>query len=286
MKKFLILLSLLLLITSCSINRTEKAEVSLYFSSKKDLSDFVVKKVSLDAESPELLAEKLFAMLSSPEDKSLTPLVPKKVKLNSVSVSDGICTLTLSDSYTSLPASEKALFNLCVTKALCSADEIEQVDILSGGKHTMFTADDFLTELPGIKKREHSVTLYFSNRTGDGFITEKRQIAVDFDQSIEEAVVLCLANGIPPQNAKSPFPSGTKINDVYVSDGICFVDVSEHFVKNKPLFEKKEHTTLYSVVNTLTGLPMINSVKFLIDGNDAKGYSYFDISKPLLNSLQ
>ncbi|MBQ9985754.1 MAG: GerMN domain-containing protein, partial [Oscillospiraceae bacterium] len=47
-----------------------------------------------------------------------------------------------------------------------------------------------------------------------------------------------------------------------------------------------EALTLYSVVNTVTELPMINRVEFLIDGESVRGYAYYDLTKPFTNSSE
>ncbi len=60
--------------------------------------------------------------------------------------------------------------------------------------------------------------------------------------------------------------------DVEVKDGTAIVNLKKTLAKNKP--ENKTHGLLmvYSIVNSLTSIDGIDTVKFLVDGKEEKNY--------------
>ena len=76
-------------------------------------------------------------------------------------------------------------------------------------------------------------------------------------------------------------PPETKIRDVKVVDGICYVDLSMEFVTKHGGGSSGEAFTIYSIVNSLTELSNINKVQFLIEGEKLDEYKGdFDFGKP------
>lgn len=51
------------------------------------------------------------------------------------------------------------------------------------------------------------------------------------------------------------------------------LDLSENFINNHPGGAELESATIYSIVNTLTELTEVNSVKFLINGEENRGFN-------------
>lgn len=67
-------------------------------------------------------------------------------------------------------------------------------------------------------------------------------------------------------------PSEEKCMSVKLNDKTAIVNLKESFIKNKP--ENKIHGLLavYSIVNSLTSIEGIDTVKFQIDGKEDKGF--------------
>ncbi len=82
----------------------------------------------------------------------------------------------------------------------------------------------------------------------------------------EKKLVELLIKGPQSSNLKKLIPDGTLLHDVKVDKSCAIVNVSNEFLN----FENEENKLkiINSIVNTLTNLKEINSVKFLINGEE------------------
>ena len=68
-------------------------------------------------------------------------------------------------------------------------------------------------------------------------------------------------------------PKGTKLKrPVKVLDNVATVDLSEEFLNNHKVGLEQEKLTLFSIVNSMTELPDIHKVRFLVNGKTLKEY--------------
>ena len=67
-------------------------------------------------------------------------------------------------------------------------------------------------------------------------------------------------------------PPGSAVNEILIRNSVCYVDMNESFVTNQVGNEEQELLTLYSIVNSLTSLYSIESVQFLINGQQRDIY--------------
>ncbi len=284
MKKMLLLLLSMLVLTSCSPSGTNNSEVcTLYYFENDDKNSLISVTERLEAASPEQAVYDIFTMLTKPENKKYAPAISEKVKLINASVSNGVCNITLSYHYINLPVSSKIAMDACLTNTLCSLSYIDRVIISCEGISYAYTSSDFITDTPRTYYDTHTVNLYFANESFDGLYGVSESISIPPGTTLEKVAVSRLLSGPASDSLQSAIPHGTQLNDIYVSEGVCVIDLSAEFVSNAIHDATHEEMTLYSIVNTVTELPMINSVKFLIDGNQGSGYIYFDISKTLTN---
>lgn len=77
-----------------------------------------------------------------------------------------------------------------------------------------------------------------------------------------------------PQNIglTKTIPDGTRVNKAEVKGDTLYLDLSKEFVENHEGGETKESATIYSIVNTMTNLTEVNSVKILIEGEENKAF--------------
>ena len=75
-----------------------------------------------------------------------------------------------------------------------------------------------------------------------------------------------LIKGPQSSNLKKLIPDGTVLHDVKIDKSCAIVNVSNEFLN----FENEENKLkiINSIVNTLTNLKEINSIKFLINGEE------------------
>lgn len=122
-------------------------------------------------------------------------------------------------------------------------------------------------EISEEQTRQTKVTLYFENiDTGELEIEIKILDANTLINNPEKELVELLIKGPQSSNLKKLIPDGTLLHDVKVDKSCAIVNVSNEFLN----FENEENKLkiINSIVNTLTNLKEINSVKFLINGEE------------------
>lgn len=136
--------------------------------------------------------------------------------------------------------------------------------------------DKDLTE----KQEMRTVILYFGDENSEHLRPEKREIPQSAE--VGRAVLEALIKGPQKGSYGKTIPEGTKVLGVQIKDGIAYADFSEEIAKNHPGGSAAEIMTVYSVVNTLTELPSIKKVKFLINGKETETLvGHFDLSQPV-----
>ncbi len=126
------------------------------------------------------------------------------------------------------------------------------------------------------------VRLYFLSEDGTRLVEETRTATMLMSERIEEKVLAMLIEGAQEEGHRSAIPEGTKVNEILVQNGVCYVDLNEAFVRNQVAGEELELLTVYSIVNSLTRIYGVDSVQLLIDGQQREFYkSSVRINTPL-----
>jgi len=127
---------------------------------------------------------------------------------------------------------------------------------------------------------EFEITLYFSDENAQYLIPESRKIKLtDYP---EKQSIVELIKGPKNNNFYPTIPQTTKVNALYVSDRIAYIDFSSEIIKDHPGGSTGELLTIYSIVMTLTSFPDIDKVQLLVDGNSGETLvGHVDTSVPL-----
>ena len=115
--------------------------------------------------------------------------------------------------------------------------------------------------------RQTKVILFFAN-TETGEIESEVKI-VDVKLLINEPykqIMNWLINGPQSSNLKRLIPEGTAMHDIKVEKSCAIINLSNEFLNYET--EENKLKIINSIVNTLTNLKEINSVKFLINGEE------------------
>ncbi|MDR3543204.1 MAG: GerMN domain-containing protein [Desulfosporosinus sp.] len=136
-----------------------------------------------------------------------------------------------------------------------------------------------VSNLPETTPHSVKLTLYFPNSDASGLIPIERKVVVA-DQEVIKAMFVELAT--PPPGMQKPLPQGTTLLSASVKDDVATIDLSTEFRKNFGGGSAGEQMTMYSIVNTLTTLPDVHSVQFLLAGKKLDGIlGSLDSSVPL-----
>jgi len=129
-----------------------------------------------------------------------------------------------------------------------------------------------------IESSDLTINVYYADAMGEYLVGEARVI------SSENKYVDALNELMKLPTDSSLFqliPDTTKINSIVVKDGLAKVDFSKEFIEDKFQGDTADILLIYSIVNTLTEFPEVNSVSFYIDGEKLDILGEIDIKEPV-----
>ena len=284
-KRVISAMLLVLLLCSCSSDVSDVGVTyKLYYVNSADFTEIVSVETTLTSTNTEDAIVELFNLLTSPGNKSHISVIPKSVELLGSSFIDGTCSLTLSRSYSNLSSYKLATMNFVLVNTMSGLPDVKQVSITSENITRTFTAEEFITSVPPAYYDSYTISLRYLTLDCSDTVKIEKTFIPQSDKTLESTVTELLAESPESPELRSPFPDGTRINDVYLDGTTCVLDLSSEFVTAAPHESEKEATVLFSIVDTLTELPDINRVKFLIDGKSGYGYIYYNLAFPLASS--
>lgn len=124
-------------------------------------------------------------------------------------------------------------------------------------------------EMSDEEMRKTIVSIYFKNIETNTLVPES--VCIDVKELSENPymkLLSLLAAGPTNDKLECPLPEGTKINKVYLKENTAYVDFSKEFINNAPSGVEEEGLIIYSIINTLTELNEVESVKILINGEE------------------
>jgi len=126
--------------------------------------------------------------------------------------------------------------------------------------------------------------LYFANREATEVVGEKRaQKGVLTGETIIEELI----KGPRTQNLWPTLPQGTRLLSFFVQGRIAYVDFSREVKENFGGGTANELMLVYSVIASLTELPEIAAVQFLVEGQVEESiWGHIDTSSPLMPDEQ
>lgn len=107
------------------------------------------------------------------------------------------------------------------------------------------------------------VTVYFPTTDATGLVPVDRTVTVT-NQDVIPALFKEFSN--PPSGLVAPLPKGTELLGAKIKDGVATINLSKNFRNNFEGGATGEEMILYSIVNSLTSLPDVQSVEFLLEG--------------------
>ena len=122
--------------------------------------------------------------------------------------------------------------------------------------------------------RQTIVTLYYKNKETKELMPEGRMI--DSKELLSDpytTLIELLIEAPKSENLQSVIPEGTRVIKAELKGDILYLDLSKEFIDNHEGGEEAENLTIYSIVNTVTELNEVNSVKILINGREDQSFN-------------
>ena len=110
------------------------------------------------------------------------------------------------------------------------------------------------------------IILYFVNSDATGLVAEERLIKTKAEDQLPQIIVEELLRGPKTPELSPTMPEGTALLGVEVEKGKASVNLSKEVQENFNVGAMGEGYIIYSLVNSLTELPDIETVQILVEG--------------------
>lgn len=189
--------------------------------------------------------------------------------------------MNFSSEYNMMDNVMEVLSRAAVVRTLIQVDGVDSISFYVGDAPLLnkngttvglMTAESFI-ENPGEQINSiqtATITLYFSNKEGDGLVQEIQECHYNSNISLEKLVMERLMKGPISVEGTSAIPSGTKLISVSVLDGVCLLNLDEGFLNQN--YNIEEGVVIYSIVNSLAELPNVSKVQISVNGDTSSTY--------------
>lgn len=270
-------------ISGCGDKTGKDDEYSIFYLNKES-TRIVSKECELKAEpdnSKEVIDELLSKLAADSGDVEYKKPIFEKVAVQKYTLEEKILTLYFNDAYHDMDKVDEALARAAIVRTMMQADGVDFLSFYvgedplldkSGNAVGVMTNDSFI-ENPGeqINSIETAaLKLYFANEKGSGLVSETKEVHYSSNISMEKLVMEHLLEGPKKSNLQSAVPEGTKILNVSVLEGVCYVSLDESFLNQN--YNIEEPVVIYSIVNSLSELANINKVQISVKGDTSGVY--------------
>ena len=282
-----VLFFLLLLTISGSVGcgkASEKdSDYQIYYLNKE--STKIVSEpyeLTAKAEDTKAVIDELLLQLSTDTDdvERIKP-IPTGVEVVRYEFEETLLTIYFNDAYSSMDRISEALTRAAIVRTLMQAEGVECLTFYVGdvpladrnGNPVGIMTNESFIENPGEQInsiQEANLVLYFANQEGNGLVQETKDVHYSSNISMEKLVMENLLEGPVGKEVQYAIPEGTKLMNVSVADGVCFVSLDENFLKQN--YNIDEPIVIYSIVNSLSELATINKVQISVNGDTGGVY--------------
>ena len=255
---------------------TKKAgEYDVYYINLNETA-LVKENYEARSEDPEvLIPELLNAMKTEPEEKEHFVLLNDNIQVVEYQYDGSNVELNMSDTYWILPKTKEVLVRAGLVRTLVQIDGVDTVSFLVQGmplRDSKGQAVGKLTDQSFIENsgeqintyKSDTITLYFTNETGNALQSETRKLYYSSNVSLEQVVVEQLLKGPKVDGNFPTVPGNTNIMSVTIVDKTCYVNFDETFSGNA--LSVQEQIPIYSVVNSIVENCSVNQVQISING--------------------
>lgn len=275
------MLFLAVLFAGCGSRREEDSEYKVYYLNSEKTKTIALGH-DVEAKDSRGMVQELIESLFRPTDNlDYRCPIPEGVRLDSWNLEKGQLYLYFNSAYLEMDNIEEVLCRAAIVRTLI---QVEGVDCISfyvgdaplvddeGTPIGLMTEESFI-ENPGEQINSiqtANITLYFANDKGDALLQKVQEIHYSSNISLEKLVMEQLLKGPQDDEGRSAIPEGTKLVNVSVLDGVCFVNLDEGFLNQN--YEITEPVVIYSIVNSLTELTNVNKVQISVNGDSNMVY--------------
>lgn len=270
---FAVLFSLLLLMVGCSEEKTTTSKRDYVYMLNATGNSVVAKEYTIqNGEVKNIIAELLTSMeMSQPEEGFFSPK-PEDVNRPEFEIKERVVVLNFDSTYEFLENSQEILYRAALVLTITQLDEIELVSFTVAGQPLLdpkgfpvgnLSAGSFVDISGKLKELNQLISfrLYVPSEEGEKLVIESIEEKIDTSTTLEEKVLNKLKGQSFNENATF---------NVMTRNNICYVDFNEEFLESYP--DINDEVAIYSIVNTLSDLPHVSTVRITVNGESEVKY--------------
>ena len=274
MKKILILLAALLVLTGCSGESEHSDSASAYacymLQGAEIWGDWLVTEpvdVSLRQDPAELMTDLVEAM-RAPKNPAHSALLDDSMHLEKITFADGVLDMRFSDGLRRTESYRRLMICTALSRAAAQCSEITTLVVRdnSGLIRIEMAVDGTHTDPEELGVRALEVTLFLNRPQGDALEQVKRTVYIDREQLTMEQCLDLLLSLHGTTGLDAPFDGKVTGFSVESSDGICRINLQVSDTENFTALD------VYGLVNTLSGVE--GESRFLVSINGAALSNY------------
>ncbi len=188
-----------------------------------------------------------------------------------------IAYITFDEIYQTLPIDTQVSMRVALVYSLTALDFVEGVEFSVGDmplttnygtKVGIVTRKDFLIDglNPTPPTTSQTITLYFPKANDTKLYKEERTIHVSDNTPLEQYVMEELIKGPQIEGLLPVIRPEVKTNELTTQELVCYVDLPYNLNNPQLSVPIDEKLMIYAIVNSLTEIPQIQEVIFLMDG--------------------
>lgn len=271
-----VIMLLLFCMSGCISGKTRMLEGDflVYYPDKDNVKVMPVGYDMPEKDTEGMISEALEQLSLQPSDYELRAAIPEGVPINSVGLTEGLLLIDFGTEYLRNSGRDEILRRAAIVRTLSQIEGVDEITftidgaVLTDSKGNpigLMTADLFIDNAGDeINSYERTgLILYYADEAGTGLVKTKESVAYNSNISMEKLVSEHLITG-PLSYGVYPVTSpDVRIISVTTKDGVCYVNLSKEFLQKQG--KLSDEVVLYAFVNSLTELPNINKVQFMID---------------------
>lgn len=233
---------------------------------------------SKDLETKELIDDLVKAITENDENDGMA--LPDEVDIISATLNKKTHDLAMdfSAGYTSLSGYKETILRASIVKTMLQVNGVKSVTFYVRGQALTdstgyvigaMTSDTFVEDFGKDQTAliAKNVKLYYAALDGKSLVAVSRTLHYGSSTGLEQTVVTTLSKTPYEEDLRAVYSDASKILNVSVSDGICFLDIDSSFFTD--MEDVSLDVALYSLVNSLTSLDGISKVSITVYSNGA-----------------
>lgn len=209
-------------------------------------------------------------------------LLPDEVSINSYDLQNNSLVIDFNAKYNDMSRAREVLARAGTVKTFLQIPEISIVRFTVNGKELLDTKNQPVGDMTENTFVEYSgkdmdayrydtFTLYFTDKSGQHLVAEKRNVYYKRSLTKERVVLEQLAKGPMVKGNYPTIPGNATALSVTTADNVCYVNMDRNF--QLYALEISEEIPVYSIVNSLVDACDAEKVEISIEGDTDGSFS-------------